>query len=54
MIGVMRKSRGFPLFAFIKIFCIHNLFFELSKYNILFTQIIVRKKKENDFGIYLI
>jgi hypothetical protein len=43
MIGIILKIRGYPLFPLIKIFCIHKWFFEVSKVNILFTQINVKK-----------
>ena len=50
MIKIDRKIRGFPLFPLIKIFCIHKWFFEVSKVNILFTQINVKKLKRNQYG----
>ncbi len=47
MIGVIRKIRIFQLFPLIKIFCIHKWLFEVSKANILFTQITVEKTKKS-------
>jgi len=57
MIGVTRKIHSFLLLPLIKIFCIEihtSGFFEVSKINILFTQINERKNKKINSYIYLL